>query len=829
MKIQYLTMLIAGLALAAPAVTPAPEELSWVRRWTAAQFGESPPPAAGEAGIVVLANLDPVQKNGRAGRPMRIADREFRRGLYCHAESRLRVQLLEPARSFSALVGVDSNSQTSGGRGSVDFVVEAQGGELFRSGLMREGMAAKAVAVDLAGAKEFYLAVEATPDGISCDQADWAEAKVTLQSGREVWLAELPLRTPGAEVAAADAPPFRFRYDGKSSADFLSTWEVTADSRAADPVRDGAVRRERTWHDRRTGLEVRWVALEYADFPTVEWTVYFKNVGDRDTPPLGDIEALSARFASYGGSDYLLHHHKGTFVRADDFEPLTSRIKVGDRLRFAPPAGRPLGHVFPYFNLELQPDEGVIVVVGWPGQWSAGFERGPDGAVQVTAGQERVRVRLKPGEEIRTPLVVLQYWRGDWVRGQNVWRRWMLAHNIPRPDGTEPKPLLTPCSSHQFGEMIHANEENQKLFIDRYLEEKLGPDYWWMDAGWYVHGGGGWPRTGTWEVDRERFPNGLRAIADHAHARGVKTLLWFEPERVTPGTFLYTNNPAWLLGRDGEQKLLNLGHPEARAWITDHVLRTLTEQGIDLYRQDYNIDPLRYWREADAPDREGLTENHYVSGYLAFWDELRRRKPGLVIDTCASGGHRNDLETLRRALPFLRSDFILDAVGNQGHTYGLSFWFPYHGTGGGHLQSYELRSGMACPHYIGCWDVRNRSLDYDFLRRTVSQWRGYAGNYLGDYYPLTPYTTANDAWIGWQFHRPESDSGMVQVFRRTESVYEAARLKLRGLVPEEHYQLIDIDHPERAMEAGGRELMEEGLRVEAPRAPSAMIMTYRRR
>jgi alpha-galactosidase len=120
-------------------------------------------------------------------------------------------------------------------------------------------------------------------------------------------------------------------------------------------------------------------------------------------------------------------------------------------------------------------------------------------------------------------------------------------------------------------------------------------------------------------------------------------------------------------------------------------------------------------------------------------------------------------------------------------------------------------------------------LDYDFLRRMVGQWRGYAGNYLGDYYPLTPYTTANDAWIGWQFHRPESDSGMVQVFRRADSVYEAARLKLRGLLPEEHYQLTDIDRPERVVEAAGRELVEEGVRVEASRAPAAVIMTYRRR
>ena len=203
----------------------------------------------------------------------------------------------------------------------------------------------------------------------------------------------------------------------------------------------------------------------------------------------------------------------------------------------------------------------------------------------------------------------------------------------------------------------------------------------------------------------------------------MKSIVWFEPERVTPGTFLYTNNPAWLLGREGDQKLLNLGHAEARAWLINHVDRLLTEQGIDLYRQDYNIDPLNFWRGADAEERQGITENHYVTGYLAYWDELLQRHPGMLIDSCASGGHRNDLETLRRSLPFLRSDFIQDAVGNQCHTYGLSFWLPYHGTGTSSTGAYDLRSALACPHFIACWDMRDRNLDYDFLRKTIGDWR----------------------------------------------------------------------------------------------------------
>ena len=100
----------------------------------------------------------------------------------------------------------------------------------------------------------------------------------------------------------------------------------------------------------------------------------------------------------------------------------------------------------------------------------------------------------------------------------------------------------------------------------------------------------------------------------------------------------------------------NLGNPDARRWLTDHVDKLLTEQGIDLYRQDFNMDPLGYWRGARRPGPAGHHRNPHVEGYLAYWDELLRRHPGMLIDTCASGGRRNDLETMRRAVPLWRSD-----------------------------------------------------------------------------------------------------------------------------------------------------------------------------
>jgi alpha-galactosidase len=305
----------------------------------------------------------------------------------------------------------------------------------------------------------------------------------------------------------------------------------------------------------------------------------------------------------------------------------------------------------------------------------------------------------------------------------------------------------------------------------------------------------------------------------------VKTIVWFEPERVHSGTWLTQNHPEWILGgKNGG--LLNLGNPEARRWLTEHVDKLLTEQGIDLYRQDFNIDPLSFWRKNDAEDRQGITENHHVTGYLAYWDELRRRHPNMLIDSCASGGRRNDLETMRRAVPLLRSDYIMEPVGNQGHTYGLSFWLPFQGTGtgSGALSPYLLRSTMV-THFTACFDVRRKDIDYDMLRRVLGQWKRYAECYFGDYYPLTPYSLDPSLWIAWQFDLPEKGEGMVQVFRRDKSVYESARFKLKGLDPDARYAVTDLDSGERKT-VSGRELIEKGLPVAVTDQPGDTVLIY---
>ncbi|MCY3017436.1 MAG: alpha-galactosidase [Planctomycetota bacterium] len=476
-----------------------------------------------------------------------------------------------------------------------------------------------------------------------------------------------------------------------------------------------------------------------------------------------------------------------------------------------------------YFNVAWT-GEGVIVVLGWPGQWAAEFNRDEKTRLRVRGGQELTHFKLQPGEEVRTPLAVVQFWKGDWIRGQNVWRRWMVEHNLPRPGGKRMPPALMMCTSDFYPGMKSSAAEEMK-YVDAYVNAGVKLDYWWIDAGWYPCGDS-WPNVGTWEPDPERYPKGLKEVSDYVHAKGMKLVVWFEPERVAKGTWLADNHPDWVLGGKGGG-LLNLGNPQARAWLTDHIDKLLTEQGIDLYRQDFNMDPLGHWRRNDAPDRQGITEIRHVEGYLAYWDELRRRHPDMPIDTCASGGRRNDLETLRRAFPLLRSDYRSEPTGTQGHTYGMALWIPYYGTGVGDSDDYVVRSHW-CPWLgIGRGEPRKAGLDWTKYHHMLADLRKVFEYFSGDYYPLTSYSLDNTVWMAWQFDRPDLGEGMVQVFRRAESPYESAHLKLRGLESEARYTVTDLDRG-APQELSGRELLEKGLQVTIPNRPSAVVIIYKK-
>ena len=102
-------------------------------------------------------------------------------------------------------------------------------------------------------------------------------------------------------------------------------------------------RTERTiaWTDPKTGLEVRCVSVVYADFPVVEWTVYFKNAGKADTPILENIQGMDVSFQREGEGDYVLRTMRGDDCSPSSYQPLESEMGKGASHRFAAVGGRP--------------------------------------------------------------------------------------------------------------------------------------------------------------------------------------------------------------------------------------------------------------------------------------------------------------------------------------------------------------------------------------------------------------------------------------------------------------------------------------------------------
>jgi len=647
----------------------------------------------------------------------------------------------------------------------------------------------------------------------------WAAKPTAREINRaRRWAADSfrPARSPRAA-----GPPFSFTYDGRPSAELLGAWEFVE---TRSKLGDRRTLRVQEYGDPKTGLMLSCVMVEYADFPTVEWTVYLRNTSRADTPILEDIQALDTRFGPQAGK-FVLHHNVGSLCQVNDYQPLETLLEPGTDKRISAAGGRPTNSDLCYFNLDWG-GQGATIALGWPGQWAARFLRDGPGSVRVVAGQELTHFRLHPGEEVRTPLVALQFWQGgDWLRAQNVWRRWFIAHNLRRPGGKLPPTQWCGTSEVGTNMMVGATEENQKRYVDAYLERGVKPDFWWMDAGWYPCNGD-WTCTGTWEPDPVRFPNGLRPVTDYLHARGIRSILWFEPERVRRGTWLATEHPEWVLWGDGEG-LLNLGNPAAWEWLVDHVDRLLTKEGIDIYRQDFNMDPLPYWRAQDAEDRQGITEIRYVMGLLAYWDELLRRHPDVLYDNCASGGRRNDLESMRRGVPYTKSDYAADPVGVQGETYGISLWLPYFAaTWGASDDPYLCRSRMA--HVVGaCLDLQVQGHLRDLPRR-LEEWRKIVRCYWGDFWPLTPYSVGNDGWSAWQFDLPEAGEGVVQAFRRAECPTESICVKLRGLDRRSRYTVTDLDAP-RSREMTGEDLMAQGLSLSTSLCPAALLVCYERR
>ena len=237
--------------------------------------------------------------------------------------------------------------------------------------------------------------------------------------------------------------PFSFAYGGQPSAALLQVWNREA---AESELGDRATEQTLTFTDPESSLQVRCVSTIYRDFPAIEWVLYLKNAGGADTAIVEDLQPLDATFECPQGR-CVVHHANGSLCSLDDFAPLARTLNPRSELCLQPGGGRSSSEVLPFFNVETT-GEGVVMAVGWTGEWRATFARDENDRLRVRAGMAHTHFRLHPGEEVRSPRILLLFWQGNRLRGHNLLRRFILAHHRPSVDG---QPLVAPTCAGNWG------------------------------------------------------------------------------------------------------------------------------------------------------------------------------------------------------------------------------------------------------------------------------------------------------------------------------------------------------------------------------------------
>jgi alpha-galactosidase len=617
----------------------------------------------------------------------------------------------------------------------------------------------------------------------------------------------------------ASLPAFSFVYDGRPSVELLSAWKHQDSTKK---LSDGRTQQITTWQDPNSDLEIVCEATHFPKSKALEWIVYFRNTGTSATPILEQIKVLDTSFASPAGEVHL-HHSKGSECTEDDFLPLIDNIAPGGQFALAPLGGRGSSGCLPFFNLEWN-GGGVVGAIGWSGQWELKLNRDAQQQLTLQAGQQTTHLSLLPGELIRTPRMLLVPWEGaDRLQGHNSLRKLLVDYYLPQINGQLAIPPVSGITWFYFNEGNEVTEANQLAVMPSMAE--VGMETFWMDAGWFE---GGWPNgAGSWVPKPEAFPRGLKPLGDAAHAKGLKFVLWFEPERITPISRIFKEHPELTEGVENHDGLLRLQDPNAAKWITDYLSQCISDWGIDVLRIDYNIDPLGFWHNADAPDRQGATENHYIQNLYKMWDDLRARHPGLTIDNCSSGGRRIDLETISRSYPLWQSDLQCGGrprpIAEQVQNAGLSLYVPLHSGGVWSFDPYEFRSAVTAGIAV-CIDLSKDTSLKPAASKMIAELKSLRPYYAGDYYPLTDITTAADAWCAWQYNRPDMGEGFVMCFRRPEAAQDCLKVNLHGLDAKATYCLTDIDTG-KTTEMKGSDLAA-GYTVTIANQPGSVLLKY---
>ena len=169
-----------------------------------------------------------------------------------------------------------------------------------------------------------------------------------------------------------------------------------------------------------------------------------------------------------------------------------------------------------------------------------------------------------------------------------------------------------------------------------------GIQYLVMDSGWYSDCGYWWEYRGDWSINRKRFPNGLKELADYIRAKGMIPGIWFEFETIGYKAKEFEESKH-LIKKDGVPltiggaRFWDMEDPWVRAYLKTSVTDRLKNDGFGYIKIDYN-DTLGMGCDGEEAPGENLRRK--VLATQDYFMTLKKDIPELVIENCSSGGHR---------------------------------------------------------------------------------------------------------------------------------------------------------------------------------------------
>lgn len=309
--------------------------------------------------------------------------------------------------------------------------------------------------------------------------------------------------------------------------------------------------------------------------------------------------------------------------------------------RFGQLGAMPVRKFFPFAAVEDR-ENGVTwaVQLKWVGPWQIEVYRKGD-EVSLSGGLADFefghwRKSVAPGEKFTTPAAYLTVADGG---VDEACKRLLDAQkdNLDVPATEEELPILYNEYCDTWGD-----PSEEKIIRQLDAAKKLGAKYFVIDSGWYGVGEW-WLMMGDWDVSREKFPDGIKRIADLIRSAGLIPGIWFEFECVGPKSRAFSLYKDHFLKRDGkplitgDRAFWDFNDP----WVVEHlrkkVIGFLKENGFGYLKVDYNDS---FGIGCDNPESLGEGARRQVAAMQDFFRLIKKEIPDIIIENCASGGHR---------------------------------------------------------------------------------------------------------------------------------------------------------------------------------------------